>query len=86
MTGYLNDATNAKQDSQKIPTNALTSAAATIQYTTPFDDTYSGGNPTIDSIVVQFVGSSSNISSMSGSLYDISDKLYTALNSIATNS
>jgi hypothetical protein len=71
MGGYLTNAQTARDNSQKIPNNLLTNATATIQYTTPFNTAYSGANPTIDSVVVTVVGSGSNASSISGSLYKI---------------
>jgi hypothetical protein len=72
MGGYLTNAQTARDNSQKIPNNALNNLTATIQYTTPFSATYSGASPTIDSVVVRVVGSGSNSSSISGSLYKIS--------------
>jgi len=76
MGGYLTNALLARDNSQKIPTNALNSAKAIISYGTPFNTVPSG---TISSVVVDVIGSSSNSSTISGSLYSTSSKLYDVL-------
>ena len=45
MTGTVNNVTMAKTDVRKVPNNADADGNASIQYTTPFNETYLPANP-----------------------------------------
>jgi hypothetical protein len=77
MGGYLTNALLARDNSQKIPTDALNGDKATISYNTPF--TSSTPTDIITSVVGDVIGSSSNSSTISGALYATASKLYDVL-------
>ena len=86
MTTAKNDIGTAKANVQKVPANVLADGNAVITYTTPIDQTYASGNPTITSFFGSTVLGSSNNGGIVGEFYSSLNLMYNTIDGIISSS
>ena len=86
MVTTKNNIGTARTNVQQVPVNAAADGNAVITYTTPIDQTYGAGNPTITSFFGSTVLGSSNNGGIIGGFYSVLDTMYNTIDGIISSS